>query len=137
MASLSVNDCGESVQDGAPAVLTLTSRHRGDDVLVEVSGEIDLATAPVVEQAIAEAFSTDGHGDGHGVDVVVDLHGVEFMGSTGLSVLLTAQAELAGAGLVLSLVDPSPVVTRTLELAGLADMFTIRSTAPDDDLAPA
>jgi anti-sigma B factor antagonist len=69
--------------------------------------------------------------------VVVDLHGVEFMGSTGLSVLLTAQAELAGAGRVLSLVDPSPAVTRTLELAGLADTFTIRSTAPDDDLAPA
>jgi anti-sigma B factor antagonist len=133
MASLSVNDCGESVQDGAPAVLTLSSRHRGDDLLVEVSGEIDLATAPVVEHAIAEAFGPDGHG----VDVVVDLHGVEFMGSTGLSVLLTAQAELRGAGLALSLVNPSPAVTRTLELAGLADMFTIRTTAPDDDLAPA
>ena len=133
MASLSVNDCGESVQDGAPAVLTLSSRHRGDDVLIDVSGEIDLATAPVLEHAIAEAISPNGHG----VDVVVDLHDVEFMGSTGLSVLLTAQAELHGAGLELSLVNPSPAVTRTLELAGLVDVFTIRSIAPDDDLTPA
>ena len=53
----------------------------------------------------------------------VDLSGVTFLDSTGLSALivLMAEAEVAGASIEFS--TPTPRIKRLFELAGVADVF--------------
>jgi anti-sigma B factor antagonist len=53
-------------------------------VIVAVRGEVDLATADEVQRVLDELRSEGWR------DVVVDLREVEFLDSTGLSLLLTA-----------------------------------------------
>ena len=52
--------------------------------MVTVSGEIDTLTAPTLARCLTEQLSAAGV-------VVVDLDGVEFLGSAGLSVLFEAR----------------------------------------------
>ena len=67
--------------------LTVARDDRGACRLT-LRGELDLATVPRLEHALANA----------GEDVVLDLRGLTFMDSTGVRVLLEA-AEAAGPGL--------------------------------------
>src|SRR5437763_8992646 len=55
---------------------------RGDTIVLLVEGEVDIATAPVLEQRLTEAEAGDAP------IVIVDLDAVTFMDSTGLQVLV-------------------------------------------------
>lgn len=83
-------------------------------VTVHLAGEIDLAAAPRVESAIEEALAGE-----DGTEITIDLAAVTFLDSTGLRVLVTAHARCAGEGRNLTLVNPSPAVSRILEITGL------------------
>jgi anti-sigma B factor antagonist len=88
--------------------------------MVAVRGELDLAGAPDLRRALAEAI------DGNpGRRVVVDLEGVEFIDSAGLGVLAGGlQRARAGEG-DLVLVATGQTVVRALELTGLTRVFRI------------
>jgi anti-anti-sigma factor len=70
--------------------LTVTRDARGGS-RIALHGELDLGSAPRLEQALAEA----------GDDVLLDLRGLTFMDSTGVRVLLEA-AERGGGLRVLA-----------------------------------
>lgn len=95
-----------------------TTRIGPHDVIV-VTGEVDLASAPRVESAIA-GFS--------GQEVVLDLRGVEFMDSAGLKVLLNQRSRLDDSGGTLRLVLGEGAVMRLLELTSVSDAFLISQT---------
>jgi anti-sigma B factor antagonist len=78
-----------------------------------VRGELDLATAARLEQALAEA----------GDDVLLDLRGLTFMDSTGVRVLLEA-AEAGPAGLRIVL-PASGDVRVTIEETGIAPLLPL------------
>jgi anti-anti-sigma factor len=84
---------------------------------VTVAGEIDIATAPQLDKALAET-----HGQ-----VVLDLRNVPFMDSSGIRVLLVHKARLDGDGGHLRLLIGSEEITRLLELTGLTETFDIES----------
>jgi anti-sigma B factor antagonist len=84
----------------------------GGGVLV-VAGEIDAVTAPAVSAALEPLVDA-------GTDVRINLRNVTFIGSAGLRVLAHAAAALQGGARVI-LLDPSRVVLRAFELAGLCD----------------
>ena len=88
--------------------------------VVQVSGELDIATAPQLRDHLL-ALIRDRH------RIVLELTDVEFMDSSGLEVLLSCHrgAELAGTGLVLR--RPSHRVVRLLELSGLTSHFSIET----------
>ncbi len=65
-----------------------TSRIGGHNVVV-VKGEIDMATAPTLEKALAK-FSKK--------EVFLDLRKTEFMDSAGLKVLITQRSRLEESG---------------------------------------
>ena len=85
--------------------------------LVIASGEIDVATAPQLGEAIAEC--PDG-------DVIVDLTSVEFMDSTGLKVLLAAQRLVNRRGARLLIHYVSPIITRLIEITRLDEVLNSR-----------
>ena len=84
--------------------------------LVEVFGELDLATAPrlcaVLDEARAQRVRR----------VVIDLTGVDFCDSTGLRALLGASTELRHAGGRLAVaVLPNGAVSRLFEITGIGE----------------
>ena len=92
--------------------LTVARDERGARRLT-LRGELDLATAPRLEHALADA----------GEDVVLDLRGLTFMDSTGVRVLLEA-AEAAGPGL--RMIAPEDGEVRvTIEETGIAPLLPL------------
>jgi anti-sigma B factor antagonist len=129
MEAQTMKYCGGSVEIAAD-LLALTSRRDGRDTILMVRGELDLATAPLLERALAELIN-----DQSCRTIVLDLHDLDFMGSTGLSLLLKAQDHAQNRGGELSLTRPSSAVMRTIQLAGLLSVFTIHGDAAPSDRA--
>jgi anti-sigma B factor antagonist len=92
---------------------------------VAVRGEVDAATAPILQDALDDAVrASDG-------PFALDLTGVGFLDSTGINVLLRVRALLGREERMLALVCPPGQVRRVLELAGIEDLFAIYSTRED------
>jgi anti-anti-sigma factor len=84
----------------------------GDIDLVVLEGELDLATAEGLTDWLVEIG---------GSTVVVDLSGLTFMDSSGISAMVIARNRLQGEGDDLVLTRPHPIVRRALEVTGLGD----------------
>jgi anti-sigma B factor antagonist len=92
---------------------------RGLPVVV-VTGEIDMATAPMLGRELTSAIES---GDG---PVVLDLSEVTFFDSSGLRVAIVAHRNLSEQGRRLAVVcAPEGHVRRTFALAGLADVLDL------------
>jgi anti-sigma B factor antagonist len=88
--------------------------------VVVVSGEIDMATAPMLERELTAAIAA---GDGA---VVLDLCDVTFFDSSGLRVAIVAHRDLGERGRRLAVVcTPDGHVRRTFGLAGVADLLDL------------
>lgn len=86
---------------------------------IVVRGEIDLSTAPLVEEGLDAAIH-DSAGP-----FALDLSGVSFLDSCGVNVLLRARALLGRTDRALLVVCPGGRVRRVLELVGIDDLFTL------------
>jgi len=94
-------------------------------VVIEVSGELDLASSPALETELER-------GSGADADVViVDLRKLEFMDSTGLSVLVRAHQRASEARRRFGIVKGPPQVQRLLDLTGVAERLTIGDSAEE------
>jgi anti-anti-sigma factor len=91
----------------------------GGAVRLTLRGELDLATAARLEQALAQS----------GEDVLLDLRGLTFMDSTGVRVLLEA-AEAGPAGLRIVL-PASGDVRVTIEETGIAPLLPLVDPQPE------
>jgi anti-sigma B factor antagonist len=91
-------------------------RDDGARATVLVRGEIDIATTPEVDAAIAEITRPD---------IVLDLSDVTFMGSSGLASLLRAAKRAAELGGTLVLRAPSRPVRDLLAMTHLTDRFAV------------
>lgn len=89
----------------------------GQDVLV-VSGDVDLATAHEFVAAADAWTASRMRGP-----VRLDLSGVTFLDSSGISALLEIRRAATSAGTDVVLVDQSATVGRVLALAGIAELF--------------
>lgn len=100
--------------------LTVWVRSEGESTVVEVAGELDLASAAQLTEALELAWRN------HPEQVVLELGGLHFIDMAGVRSVLEAQrnAEQQGGRLVLA--DVRQPVRRVLALAGMSDVFTIR-----------
>ena len=83
-----------------------------------VDGELDMASAPTFEGALADVLA-------RADTVELNLGGVKFMDSSGLRALLCARRDADAAGRRLRLVDVSPAVSRILEVTRTASLFEL------------
>jgi anti-sigma B factor antagonist len=86
---------------------------------VSISGEIDVSTGPVVEEALDAAIRTTVGA------FVIDVCEVDFMDSCGLNVLLRARALLGREERDLVLICPPSPVLHVLEVVGVAELFAV------------
>jgi anti-sigma B factor antagonist len=89
------------------------------------SGELDIATAPELEQAIAEATAQPG------ARLVLDLRLLTFMDSTGLRTLAQTNARAVEDGFYLEIVRGSRQIERVLEISGMATLLPLVDAPPD------
>ena len=94
-------------------------RNADATTVISVSGELDLASSPALEEELERVAQSDAQ------LVVIDLRGLEFMDSTGLSVLVRAHQRAEENGRRLGLVNGSQQVQRLLTLTGVADRLTL------------
>jgi anti-sigma B factor antagonist len=97
-----------------PEEFSITAADREGRAHLTLRGELDLATAPELEQLVNESLDA-------GNDVVVDLRGLEFMDSSGIRVLVAAHARASRIGTRLFIVRPASgsAVAKIVEVSGL------------------
>jgi anti-sigma B factor antagonist len=94
-------------------------RRDGTSAVVAVTGELDLASGPELEAELDQIAGPETH------LLVVDLRQLDFMDSTGLSILVRAHQRLAGEGCEMGLVKGSQQVQRLLDLTGVAERLRL------------
>jgi anti-sigma B factor antagonist len=109
-----------------PEAFSVRIEQRSGASVVVPTGELDLATAPALESALARAFEEPSE------HVVLDLRELEFIDSSGLRTLLTARRQAEDADRKFSLVAGHRGLERTLEIAGVHKVF---SWTPAEELA--
>lgn len=102
------------------ASLEIDHARDGDRAVITLAGELDLATAPELETALAEALD----GGDRPAQLVVDLRALGFMDSTGLRVLLVTHARAAEEGWDFALVRGSEAVQRVFEITRMSERLT-------------
>ncbi len=88
-------------------------------------GELDIATTPELEQAIADATADDSD------EIVLDLRELTFMDSTGLRALAQANVRADESGVNLSIWRGPRQIERVLEISGLGALLPLVDAPPD------
>ncbi len=102
-----------------PGQLVVDRSTEGDTSVLALTGELDLASTPVLERELEAAESTGA------TKILIDLAGVGFMDSTGLQALLRARERaMTVEGVELSLRRGPHQVQRVFELTKTIDAFT-------------
>lgn len=99
--------------------MSVSVRHHGDVPVVQVSGEIDVATAPALDAAMREQIDA-----GHLV-LVLDMHRVTFLDSSGLGVLVSHHKTLRRHRGCLRIANASARVLTVLTITALNDVFAL------------
>ena len=103
---------------GAGTPFDLSVTEEPEAVVITVSGELDLATAPALREACNLAVQ------GTAATVRIDLGGLTFLDSSGISVLVETHRELESRDARLVLHQVGDRTQRVFDVAGLAEFFT-------------
>ncbi|MEY2437936.1 MAG: anti-sigma factor antagonist [Acidimicrobiaceae bacterium] len=107
---MTVNDPGETSAVGLDVVSLEIGEH---EVRLLLSGEVDLATAGLVVQAV-EAAAANG-----ATSVELDLSEVPFIDSSGIAAIVRSHRALQAVDGRLTIGSKSPPVARVIELSGV------------------
>ncbi len=103
-------------------------RSEDETALVVVSGELDLASGPELEHELTRALASPMR------VLIVDLRGLEFIDSTGISILIKAHQRAQADGRRFAVVKGPSQVQRLLGLTGLEERLTLVNSP--DELLP-
>ena len=107
----------------------LEVRNEGQTTVIAVSGELDLASSPALQEELDRVAASDAQ------LLIIDLRDLDFMDSTGLSVLVRAHQRIEEQGRQLAMVKGPQQVQRLLSLTGVAERLTLVDR-PEELLSP-
>lgn len=99
--------------------LRIEVSRRDDWSVVEVGGEIDVATAPRLREQLIALVNAQQH------RIVVSLEAVDFIDSTGLGVLISGLKRVRTHGGDFALVCTEPRILKVFEITGLLAVFAV------------
>ena len=105
--------------------LDVSTREQDGCTVVAATGEVDVFTAPVLDEALSAAVGAGA------TCLVVDLSGVEFLDSTGLSVLVKALKRVKESGGSLDVVVTAERVAKVFRITGLDASMPLHATLAD------
>ncbi len=97
---------------------------RGGAVLLRIKGRLDVKTAPILLQRVAEIQA-------NGQNIVLNLSEVSFMGSSGIGALLVLVEQFQEQGGSVRFASLSPAVTSVVKLLNLDRFLNIDLTESD------
>jgi anti-anti-sigma factor len=100
-------------------------RNAPDRIVLCLHGELDLASAPLLQEAIEKA------GADAAAMIVLDLEELQFIDSTGLRIILAAHERTQERGGKLALTHGSAQVQRLLSITGVGEHLCIIAS-PDE-----
>ncbi|MEV0074365.1 STAS domain-containing protein [Amycolatopsis sp. NPDC050768] len=103
----------------------VTTRDTASGPVLELSGELDAATAPDALEAVRLLAPSAAQ------QLLIDLSGLQFCDSSGISVLIAARNVAVAAGAEIALAAVPGYLARTLGTIGLAELFTTYPTTED------
>ncbi|MDT7788575.1 MAG: anti-sigma factor antagonist [Pseudonocardiales bacterium] len=108
--------------------LEVETEQRENAVILTVTGEVDSYTAPLLHDHLAAAFTEAAR---HGFAVVLDMTGVSFLASSGLSALVEYHTRGEDQGVALRVVAPAGSVLRALRATMLNEMLELHASVPE------
>ena len=146
---LTVGEPGRSLPDQAQGAVSTRAaemsdlepfavevQHRDRATIVQPRGELDMATAETLratlDVAIAETLRAALDGFETGARLVLDLHRLTFIDSTGLHLLVALDQRAHRDGFLLTLLAPAAPIDRAIQLCGLHQVLPF---VPADDTA--
>lgn len=108
----SAGDCQSSPFDASTALLVAFDPSRavdGTQRVLTISGELDMATAPALEQALERASGS----------VVIDCRSLGFMDAAGIGVMVKALRHIES----IRLTNARPIIRRVITIVGLDETF--------------
>ncbi|HET7901845.1 MAG TPA: STAS domain-containing protein [Candidatus Nanopelagicales bacterium] len=103
----------------------MSTHDQAGRTIVAATGEVDVYTAPVLDEALSAAIA------GGATSVVVDLSGVDFLDSTGLSVLVKALKRVRDADGALDVVVTAERVSKVFRITGLDQVIPVHASLAD------
>jgi anti-anti-sigma factor len=119
----------QSAQTQSPSAegpFSITSRRLDHGIFVALSGDLDLASASVVDDELRRAEQSEDL-------VVLDLGAVSFMDSTGLRIIISAHKRLLERGASLKIEHVPPQVRRLFELVGVTEHLGVADAPVSPD----
>ena len=101
----------------------------GDCAVIQVTGEVDVYTAPMLRDQIRELAAKGA------VHLIADLGRVDFLDSTGLGALVGGLKRLREVGGSLALVISTPRILRIFQVTGLAKALAAQCSVADAIIA--
>lgn len=114
--------------ESAAIPLKVDAERRDDAVVLRASGEVDSYTSEALRDSLASAFTDAADAR---LPVVLDLSGVAFFASSGLSVLVEYHLLGSERGTPLRLVSPSGSVLRALRATMLHEELELYFSLAD------
>ena len=109
-----LNRLGVSIPEQPPTRLQISTRHVGDVTVVDMTGRITLGEGSRALREMIREMAEKGY-----KKILLNLHGVGYMDSSGLGELVKAYTTVRGCGGHLKLVQVSPRVHDLLEITKL------------------
>lgn len=105
--------------------VTVTTSQQEGVFILALGGDIDVATAVTVRDALDRVIAAGHH------HVVMDLNEVRFLDSTGLGVMVGRLKAVRDLGGDMHLVCTSSRIARVLSLTGLDEVFSLHDTVEE------
>jgi anti-anti-sigma factor len=97
---------------------SISCRRLEEGLALDLSGDVDIATAPIVEDELLRAEQSEDL-------IVLNLHDVNFMDSTGIRMVIAADQRLRERGASLRIVNVPGQVHKLFKLVGVLDHLGI------------
>jgi anti-sigma B factor antagonist len=110
---------------GVADQLRIDVRREADRVVVRLDGELDMASAPLLQEAIEDAEGKERS------TLVLDLQQLRFIDSTGLRTILWARERCQDRAQEFALTPGSQQVQRLLAISGAGEYLRIIGTADE------
>ncbi len=97
--------------------MTINKTQNGDEVIFALEGKLDTTTAPDLDAALKESFSS-------AKKMILDFANLQFISSAGLRVILNAQKVMNEKG-DLVIKNAGPQILEVFEITGFSDFLKI------------
>ena len=104
------------------AQLSISSERHGRVVHLYLTGDLDMATTPVLEEWLSDAEANENSA------IVVDLEHVTFLDTSGLHSFIRASQRASRTGRDFSIARPTPVVRRILGVTDTTYLLDAKAT---------